>query len=151
MSDDDLDRIIALSGRPEIWHRSLRAIRDHPLTGIGFDNLTAIVHARYPTFTMSADSEFAHAHNIFFQVALDLGVPGLVAFLAVLLCTFWQLMRSYRSTRDPFYRAVAVGLALGLGAQMIFGMADAIALGQKPGLLLWVYLGLATVLHFVQP
>ena len=148
VSDDELDRIIALSGRPEIWRRSVRVIRDHPLTGIGFDNLTAIVHARYPTFTMPADSEFAHAHNMFFQVALDLGLPGLIAFLSALLCTLWQLACSYRSIRDPFHRAVIVGLALGFGAQMVFGMADAIALGQKPGLLLWVYLGLATVMNF---
>jgi putative inorganic carbon (HCO3(-)) transporter len=151
VSDDDLDAVVALSGRPEIWHRSLRVIRDHPLTGIGFDNLTAIVHARYPTFKMPVDSEIAHAHNIFFQVALDLGIPGLVAFLAALLCALWQLIQSYRCTRDPFRRAVVLGIALGIGAQMAFGMADAIALGQKPGLLLWIYLGLATVLNLTIP
>ena len=144
--DEALDPVTALSGRPEIWQRALYAIRDHPLTGIGFDNLTPIVHARYPTFRMPDDSEIAHAHNIFFQVALDLGIPGLIAFLAALLGALWQLRQSYRCARDPFRRAVAVGLALGLGAQMVFGIADAIALGQKPGVLLWVYLGLATVL-----
>jgi len=38
------------AGRVEIWNRSLRVLWDHPLTGIGFDTLFCVIHARYPTF-----------------------------------------------------------------------------------------------------
>ncbi|MEE8390066.1 MAG: O-antigen ligase family protein, partial [Anaerolineae bacterium] len=51
-------------GRVEIWKRALRIIQDHPLTGIGFDALYPVMHARYPTFHHVAGRDLAHAHNI---------------------------------------------------------------------------------------
>ena len=41
------------AGRIEIWKRSLRVLYDHPLTGVGFDTLFEVVHARYPTFLIN--------------------------------------------------------------------------------------------------
>jgi putative inorganic carbon (HCO3(-)) transporter len=48
----------------------------------------------YPFFTVPPDTDIAHAHNIFLQTALDLGIPGLVAYLALLgsaLVVCWQV------------------------------------------------------------
>jgi len=39
-----------------------------------------------------------------------------------------------------------LGLGCGVLAQMVFGLADAIALGQKPGLFIWAFLGLGGAL-----
>ena len=44
------------TARAEIWKRALRVIQDHPLTGIGFDALYPVMHARYPTFIIPANS-----------------------------------------------------------------------------------------------
>ena len=63
----------------EIRDRSLRVIRDHPLTGIGFDTLFEVIHARGPTFVVAAGQDRTHAHNVFLRVAVDVGLPGLVA------------------------------------------------------------------------
>ena len=138
---------LSLDGRIEIWHRAWRVLVDHPLTGIGFDNLPAIVHVRYPMFLISPQTDFAHAHNLFLQVALDLGIPGGIAFVALLLNVAYLLVLSYRGSEQALYKATALGLLLGLVAHILFGVLDAIALGQKPGILLWLYIGLADVLH----
>ena len=46
----------------------------------------------------------AHAHNIFLQTALDVGLPGLIVYLALLLLAFWlgwQVARGDETLR-PF-------------------------------------------------
>ncbi|MEA3308680.1 MAG: O-antigen ligase family protein [Chloroflexota bacterium] len=136
----------SLSGRAEIWQQAITVIQDHPLTGIGFDTLVPIVHARYNTFRLTPDRNFAHAHNFYLQVALDLGLPGLMAFVAMLLLWFymlWQVRWHAASTSD---RALTTGLLFGTFAQLLYGFVDAIALGQKPGIFLWLYLGLGGAL-----
>lgn len=135
-----------LSGRQEIWHRALAVLRDHPLTGIGFSTLVPIVHARYPTFHLTPDKDFTHAHNLYLQTALDLGIPGLIAFLALLIVLSILLVRVQRHAARPFHRALAKGLRFGMTAQLLYGLADAIALGQKSGVFFWSYLGVGAAL-----
>jgi hypothetical protein len=141
---------ISWAGRAEIWRRAVRVIRDHPLTGIGFDTLFPVIHARYPTFLIRPGHDGTHAHNFFLQVALDLGLPGLVAFLWLLGAFGWMVGRVYREVEGPAhrpaYQALALGLLGGVAAQLVYGLADAIALGQKPGVFLWAFLGVGAAL-----
>ena len=141
---------ITWAGRVEIWRRAVRVIRDHPLTGIGFDTLFPVIHARYPTFLIRPGYDGTHAHNFFLQVALDLGLPGLLA-IGWLLGAFGRMgWRVYRRAEQPgcrpAYQALALGLLGGVAAQLVYGLADAIALGQKPGVFLWAFLGVGAAL-----
>lgn len=132
---------ISLSGRPEIWSRALYAIQDFPFTGTGLGTFRRVVHLLYPLFTISPDTDIAHAHNLFLQVALDLGLPGLIAYLAIL----WiALVIGWRSARAAagMPRGLALGLVAGLIALHIYGLTDTIALGAKPGIAFWLALGL---------
>jgi putative inorganic carbon (HCO3(-)) transporter len=54
------------------------------------------VHVLYPLFLVSPDLDIAHAHNEFLQAALDLGIPGLIAFLALYIGAFWMLREIWR-------------------------------------------------------
>jgi O-antigen ligase len=143
---DPLTGHVSGAGRLEIWRRALRVIRDHPLTGIGFDALFPVMHARYPTFLLRPGSDATHAHNLYLQVALDLGLPGLLAFLWLLVALARMLWQVWRGAASPATRALALGLLCGGAAQLLFGVADAIALGQKPGIFLWATFGLGAAL-----
>lgn len=133
-------------GRLEIWGRALRVIRDHPITGIGFDTLFRVIHARYPTFLIRSGYDATHAHNVFLQVALDLGLPGLAAFGWLVVAFGRMLWQVWQGSQSPAVRSLALGLFSGMMAQFIFGLADAVALGQKPGIFLWAYFGLGAAL-----
>lgn len=146
-NDGAIDVVNSLSGRVEIWQRAWTALRDHPYTGIGFDTLPPVVHARYPTARIPQDRDFTHAHNLFLQTALDLGIPGLIAFTALLLAASARLAAIAARRRGTLEGTLALGLVLGLVAYALYGMTDAIALGQKPALLIWVYLGLAGAIN----
>jgi putative inorganic carbon (HCO3(-)) transporter len=134
--------------RVETWERSMRVIRDHPLTGIGFDGLFEVIHARYPTFVIPAGRDHTHAHNVFLQVALDLGLPGLVGFVWLIAAYAWMMWEVYRRSSERL-RLMAAGLFLGLLAQLLYGLANAATLFQKPGVFTWAYFGLGAALWSV--
>jgi putative inorganic carbon (HCO3(-)) transporter len=135
---------ITLSTRAGIWSRALRSIHDSPIVGIGLSGFREAVKLPYPGYA-TADS-VPHALNTFLQTALDTGVPGLVAYVAILIVTTtmgWQVMQR-GTTAD---RALALGLWGNLLAVHIFGLFDAIAIGAKVGFFMWWSLGLMATLH----
>ncbi len=128
-----------LTYRQELWPWALTAVSDFSLTGTGLGAFREVAFRLYPV-PLSADSDIGHAHNIFLQTALDVGLPGLVIYLAILLVALaigWRLAR-----QSSTWQAAALGLTAGLIALHIFGLADAVALGAKPAVLFWFALGL---------
>ncbi len=148
LSAEDVVGRISLSGRVEIWSRALYAIQDFPFTGTGLGTFRKVVHLLYPLFTISPDVDIAHAHNMFLQVALDVGLPGLIAYLALLWVAgaiAWQVMRR----GSPLLKALAIGLLAGLIGLHLYGLTDALALGSKPSVAFWMILGLLAALPTV--
>jgi len=144
---------VGLSGRLEIWSRALLGIADFPLTGMGVNGFRRVVHALYPLYSISADVDLGHAHNHLLQVALDLGLPGLVGYVALWWISAGLLWSTYRhlqrrhAMHHPYYGLTA-GLAGSLLAGWVFGMFDAVALGARPGFLWWMLLGLTAGVHY---
>ena len=153
--------INTLSGRVEIWARAIYAMQDFAFTGMGMNTFRHIVHVLYPLYTVSPDvplKDIGHAHNEFLQSGLDLGIPGMIAFIGLNLLVFWMLFSNLRRTRirshrpmdlkevlsREFFYVVSLGLAGGLFAHFLFGVTDAIALGAKPGVVFWISIALAT-------
>ncbi len=131
--------LITLNYRKELWPWAITAIGDFPFTGLGLGAFRHVIFRLYPV-ALAGGQDVGHAHNIFLQTALDVGLPGLVAYLALLLVAAavgWRVARA-----DVGLRAVALGLLAGLFALHVFGLADALALGAKPGVVFWFVLGL---------
>ena len=138
-----------VSGRVELWSRALYGIQDFPLTGMGINAFRKVMPALYPTFLTASDFDVAHAHNHLLQAALDLGIPGLIAYLSIWLVVAVLLVRVHRDSRNPTYRLMAGGLGAGLIAHFVFSTTDLIPLGSKAGVLFWLTLALVVALHDV--
>jgi O-antigen ligase len=119
---------------------------------MGLNTFRYVVHVLYPLFIVGPEVDLGHAHNEFLQAALDLGLPGLIAFAALYLVVFgllWQIWHLPESTvmREGISaRALALGLGGGLVAHLVYSLTDAVALGAKPGFMFWMLLGLITAL-----
>jgi putative inorganic carbon (HCO3(-)) transporter len=143
-----------LSGRFEVWSRAIYGIQDFPFTGMGMNAFRRVVPVLYPLFSIDPTTDIGHAHNAFLQAALDLGIPGLIAYLSVHISAFAMLVSSWRRRGklpfpEPLSRALILGLGGGLAAHLIYGLTDAVALGAKPGVLWWMLLGLVASLYRV--
>jgi len=156
--DQAYDFVVSRSGpalvstfdlRMKLWPLGVHGIQDHPFTGFGMNVFRKIMLTRYPGFPALPGEEPAHVHNHLLQAALDLGIPGLVAYLALWIVSAGLLVQVHRNSPVRAYRTMASGLGVGLIAHFMFGMADVIPLGAKVGILFWLTLALIVSLHQV--
>ena len=133
----------SLLGRLEIWDRARDMIEDFPFTGIGLNTFPVVLDTLYPSFLVGPDARIPHAHDIYLQTAVDLGLGGFLGFLGLWGCTAYAGWRAYRRAyRDVSVQAAVVGMLAGIASYLVFGLTDAITLGAKPTVLLWLMLGL---------
>ncbi len=104
--------------RLEIWSRALSIISDYPLTGIGMGSFQNTMDALYP-LDILAKGRISHAHNLFLQISVDLGIPGLLAFLAifsVIVILAWRIYRYGMRNQESDTAAMGAGL---LASQLV--------------------------------
>jgi putative inorganic carbon (HCO3(-)) transporter len=133
---------VSWSARVELWSRGLWAIADFPLTGTGLNMFRRVVWQLYPLFHFEYGKDIGHAHETFLQVALDLGLPALVSYLALVGGTIAAGWRTYRESPRRLARLIALGGLVGLVAHLAWGFTDAVALGAKQGFLWWAVVAL---------
>jgi putative inorganic carbon (HCO3(-)) transporter len=131
-----------VESRVELWSRAIYMIEDFPFTGVGMNDFRRVMPVMYPAFFTPPETDIAHAHNQLLNTGAELGVAGLVAYIAILLGVAAMLVRTWRTTSDDHLRWIAAGLGAGFLAFFGFGMADAIALGAKVGIVFWAALAL---------
>ncbi len=133
---------LGIQGRMELWSRALYGIADFPFTGMSMNGFRHLVHVLYPLFSIPPDFDVAHAHNHLLQAGLDLGIPGLVAYLGIWVLSAALLWIGWRHSLSHSSQVLIIGLSGSLMAGWIFGVFDAIALGARPGFLWWLLLAL---------
>ena len=121
-----------LDGRMEIWSRALYMIQDFPITGIGMGTFGPVADAMYPFFLGGAGS-IPHAHNLYLQIAVDLGIPGLITWLAILITNMtlaWKLFRAGKAGGDKLATILGAGLLCSQMALAVHGFTDAVTWGM---------------------
>jgi putative inorganic carbon (HCO3(-)) transporter len=127
--------------RLEIWSRAIYAVQDFSFTGIGIGNFGKVIPILYPYFLHGPDAQVGHAHNLFLQVAADLGLPGLIAYLAFLMGGIAAAWRLYRLRSEGWSTLGAAFLAT-YGILLVHGLVDAVTWGTKPAFVQWMIAGL---------
>ena len=87
------------------WRDSLRVFREHPLLGVGPNNLETV----FPTYS-DGIHRFHVTHNAYLELLAECGWPSLVLFLLLLGVTLYRLERLRRFPSAPW---------VGIYAQMI--------------------------------
>lgn len=142
-----------LVGRFEIWQRAIFALSDYGFTGLGLNTFRYLVQILYPISVVGPVQDLGHAHNEFLQAGLDLGIPGLIAFISLYVGSGWMLWNVGKTAhlrldlkRNRHIRLavqyLTISLGAGLLAHLFFGMTDAVSFGAKPGFVFWMVLGL---------
>jgi putative inorganic carbon (HCO3(-)) transporter len=135
--------------RLELVSRGLYMISDFSLTGIGPGMFPRVLPLLYPLFLVGPDTEMPHVHNVYLQQGIDHGVPGLVAFLALLVLLGVMGWQAVRSGRRASWGPLAAGLLGGLAAYLLHGWFDAIDVGTRGHFFVWALFGLlAAVWHW---
>ena len=141
----DFNEGFTFTQRMEFWQRALYLIQDFPFTGSGMGTYGTLVNTLYP-FSFTSETNISQAHNMLLSVAVDLGLPALVLYVALLSSFVCMIWLTYKSA-DRKTQALLRGLACGMLAYQVFGIMDALMLGSKLGIIMWIFFGLAAALY----
>jgi O-antigen ligase len=128
---------VAEDPRGDLWRFAVHQIANHPLLGAGIGKWSsrAVFDANFH------DPMLLHAHNLFLDRALETGLPGLAAFVALLASVAIVFRRMARSG-DPGAAAIgAAGLALVIGV-VLKNLTDDFFIRQN-AMLFWSLTGAA--------
>jgi O-antigen ligase len=117
--------------RGELWQFAAARIAEHPWIGAGIGKWTS----REAFIAEFHDPLLMHAHNAFLNRALETGLPGLVAFTALLASVGLAYRRIARSGDADTAAIGAAGLAL-LAGVVVKNLTDDV-LVQQNALLFW--------------
>jgi putative inorganic carbon (HCO3(-)) transporter len=106
--------------RLPVWQSTTEIVSDHLWTGIGLDGFQ-FVYPRYMRVEAWTEPLLYHPHNMWLDVAVQLGVPG-TTILIVLVGI--GLVKTTVVKRDTLSRATRIGLLAGLVAALAHGLVD---------------------------
>jgi O-antigen ligase len=134
-----------LASRLDIWSSALRGIEDHFFTGIGLGVFNQVVPARYPYHVVGLAFPVSQAHNLFLDVTLAIGFPGLVGLVLLLVGCFILALKwiGDGSTVNP----IALGILASLVVYLVFGITDSISLSVPTSFIIWLWSASLVVLH----
>ncbi len=132
--------LIALRGssfRPEIFRSALHMISEHPWGGLGLG-------AYYRVEV--AGMQFDHTHNMFTHVAVELGLPGMLLWIAVWLFTLAEIIRA----RHTAFGKILLCLWVYSTMAMQFDAASLTATPRAEWFVSWLPVGLVMLLPWMR-
>jgi putative inorganic carbon (HCO3(-)) transporter len=117
---------------------------DHPLLGVGPGQYEPVYSAHYMRNPDIAFKEIGHArraHNLYFELAAEIGVLGVACFLAIvglIQVRLWRAWRRWRREREDL-----AGLAMGFFIAICGYLVSALFLHLSYQRYFWLLLGLA--------
>ncbi len=89
-------------------------------------------------------------HNIYLQIAAEMGIIGLAVFIWLILMVYKEGL-SYIKASESTMSNTVVGLIAGITAFLIHGLVDAASLGNHLFLIFWFLAGLVVVIRKMEP
>jgi putative inorganic carbon (HCO3(-)) transporter len=111
------------TGRRQIWQRGIGYMLSHPIFGVGADNFET-AEGRLSPFAsrqqFGLGVRWNAAHNSLVQIGAELGIPGLIFYVAIVATAFAVLAGSKRQRKmNPAFRGRALELRQALTASLI--------------------------------
>ena len=124
--------------RSDVWGNSVYALSDFVFTGIGMGNFNQVVPVIYPFAQVNGANAY-HAHNLYLQIGLDLGLPGAIAYGALVINAIvlaWTARSGTSNSLDP---VLAIGTMGSIAAMLVHGLLDAVTWSTKLAFMPWIF------------
>jgi len=129
-----------LSDRVLSWQSALDMIKDRPLIGIGYG--PKLFEEIYPQYVYPGAKEpMSYAHNLFLDLTVQMGIPGLIIFFWLIISYFRGAIIVFRKVSSSFLRAVILGSITGILILLVNGLVS-LLLFNELGLLIFILMGI---------
>lgn len=126
--------------RVSIWTASVNMLKDIFESGIGTGS--AAFSAVYPAYALGGAAYALHAHNLYLQIFVELGVVGIAVFVLMLFFFFRSVFSCYRTLGDRTQATTILAMGLGVFALLVQGLTDNVWYNYRIVLLFWLLMGI---------
>lgn len=143
-----LDRDASWNERLIAWKGALAMIRERPLTGWGIGAYPVAQAGFVPTSLPApivearGPSLLEMAHNEYLQLTAEIGVPGLLAYLALLVTFLATMLKALRTRGAGLARVILIGVTAGVCAQMVDAISNPAWRYADVSAFFWALMGL---------
>ena len=131
----------------KVWIFSFEKLRTNPLVGVGFGKYN-FGHA-YPEFVQANHTWLSHNHNVFMDTAIQTGIQGLLAFLAMLTFILVRLWPHAPPKPGDILGCFRLATVIMIFSYMLRNQTDSFFVNY-PALLFWLLIGLALASYWLK-
>lgn len=129
-------------GRIEIWKRGLQLMKENPLLGVGPAAFEVAEGSTHIDENTGNTGKWSTAHNSFVQIGAELGIPGLMLLVMIMVSSIRSLKRLHRELpKNSELRWLVNALEVGIYGYIINGFF----LSQAYSSALFLLVGLTVV------
>lgn len=132
--------------RLAIWESTLAMIMDKPFFGIGWGSYW-LVYPQYDFFINNSGTKIVHAHNMYLNIAAEIGVPGLMVFLAIMYGHAKTALRIFAAAGDKWISGLMLGMVAAIAGLAVSGLTDYIMFNIQISMLFWLLNAIIVVVH----
>lgn len=118
--------------RVDVWKGAIAMIKEQPLLGVGYGLFYPMISYYW------SQHRPIDAHNTYLIIAAEMGIPTLLIFLFIVFQVIRNTYLLYRTTQDPFSKAVALGFLGGLFALLMSNMFGSRLDSQEVSSYFWI-------------
>lgn len=133
-----VDGTIAADPRPRLWRFVAEEIAEQPWTGAGFGR--GSFDRVFPQWKKE-NSVLFHAHNMFLDAGIQMGVPGMLVMLLLFGAVIREYWRLYKNDQQLIHWIGACGIAMVVGV-VLKNMTDEF-FRRDLALLFWALVGMS--------
>lgn len=127
------------------WRTALFWVNQHPLgggisTGVGVGRM---LQEDIADISSAPEFRTPWAENEYARALIELGLPGLLLFVGMLVACLVEVFRAYRGAQEPRDRRLIAGILAAVVSMMLRLTVGSALYGWPEGILFWCYVAIA--------
>ena len=133
----------SITTRLQVWKTVIPILKDYWFTGLGLGNETLLRVSKNYYIFVSKGSIPSHSHNLYLQLWIETGLPGILAFFAFLGTIVKKSIRSlYQKRKDAYVNNILIAGLSALAGILAIGMAEYVWFYPRVMLFFWAVIGI---------
>ncbi|MDY3071065.1 MAG: O-antigen ligase family protein [Eubacteriales bacterium] len=116
---DDFAAASAVGGRSMRWALGRELLAANPWLGFGLGRFGGAVAMQNQYLEVTEEFQYFYLDNYYLKIAVEMGYPGIIAFVFLMAALLWQGLRAYGRTLHMKLSPLAAGILSGLFGVMM--------------------------------
>lgn len=140
---------VTIGGRDRLYAAAINMVKEFPAFGAGVGMYKELLYrgSFIPTEGYLGRKTHLHAHNVYLEIAAEMGIIGLISFVGIFFAFFWKIFKSRKMLKGlPADEAVIIlGAASVVFVNLIHAFsATTFIVGMQDALMFWLILGIGS-------